>query len=140
MEKIDFNDSKVYLNNFIPFKGFVAISLFGMIFWRKDEEYRIKRNDYRYYASCVVNHENIHKEQIKDLGIIFWFLEPLQIIFGSLLFYPLYLLNWLINIFIFPKKAYKKILFEQEAYNNEDNFTYLKNRKHFAFFSQKKGK
>lgn len=57
----------------------------------------------------LINHELIHKEQIKDCGV--------------LKFYILYLWYWI------KYDGYYNIPFEQEAYNNENNFNYIKNRK-----------
>ena len=59
-----------------------------------------------------MNHEMIHFEQQKEL----WFIG----------FYLLYLYFW-------ATKGYKKIPFEREAKSNEYDFTYLRNRKKFAW-------
>jgi hypothetical protein len=57
-------------------------------------------------------HEKIHFEQQKELG-------PFK-------FYLRYLVEWL-------GKGYKNISFEKEAYQNEYNGTYLKNRVKYSF-------
>jgi hypothetical protein len=50
---------KVIYNSLIPFKGYHAIMLFGIMFVR--EEYKnISIKDYQF------NHENIHLQQMKD--------------------------------------------------------------------------
>lgn len=41
---------KIIYNKFIPFKGFVAINLFGILFVRKEYKSRIN--------PIVINHEN----------------------------------------------------------------------------------
>lgn len=71
---------------------------------------------------ALINHEKIHLKQQLELLIL-----P---------FYFLYLVNYLVNLLRFRQHhlAYKKIIFEQEAYANDENLEYLKTRKIFAFF------
>lgn len=90
-------------NKYIPFKGFVAIAIYPLIFVRSD----IKINSY------TINHENIHFAQQKELLII-----------------PFYII-YLFEYFILRKK-YRDISFEKEAYKHDNNQDYLKTRKHFA--------
>lgn len=47
---------KIVRNHFIPFKGFMAVNLFGILFVRKEAE----------LTSTVINHEYIHTAQMKD--------------------------------------------------------------------------
>ena len=70
----------------------------------------------------LIYHEKIHLRQQAELLII-----P---------FYILYLLNYLINLAVYRKheQAYLNIAFEREAYQNEVNSTYLKNRKWFSWY------
>jgi hypothetical protein len=70
----------------------------------------------------LIYHEKIHLRQQAELLII-----P---------FYILYLLNYLINLTVCRKhkQAYLNIAFEREAYQNEANSTYLKNRKWFSWY------
>jgi uncharacterized membrane protein YjgN (DUF898 family) len=70
----------------------------------------------------LIYHEKIHLRQQTELLII-----P---------FYILYLLNYLINLAAYRKhgQAYLNIAFEREAYHNEANSTYLKNRKWFSWY------
>ena len=69
----------------------------------------------------VVNHELIHYEQYK---------ETLIIGFPIILFIN-FMINWLYywdrNI------AYRKLLFEREAYENMNNYDYLKYRKRYSW-------
>lgn len=52
-------------------------------------------------------------------------------------FYILYGLEYLKNLWKYtPHKAYLNISFEREAYANENNFEYLKTRKHYAQWRQ----
>ena len=105
---------KVIYNSIIPFKGYMAINLFGVLFVRKEYKGAIDDID--------LNHEAIHTEQIKELFFIF--------------FYIIYVLEWLYRLLFtkdrFSHMAYRNISFEKEAYNNESNLNYLQNRKSFA--------
>ena len=103
---------KVIYNTYIPFKGFTAINLFGILFMRK-EKGKINRR--------ILRHESIHTRQIIEL-----------LFFG---FYIWYLAEWIIR-WIYYKDAYaayKNIGFEREAYENEDNPRYLRHRKPWQF-------
>lgn len=102
---------KIIYNSFIPFKGFIAINLFGTLFVRN--EYKGKVDD------IIINHENIHTEQMKEVGY--------------LQFYILYLVEWIMNLINKKENAYRSISFEQEAYNNEKNLDYIKTRQKFSW-------
>lgn len=67
--------------------------------------------------AVLINHERIHLRQQAELLVI-----P---------FYLLYLLNYLFNLLMYRShhKAYIHIVFEREAYANETNIDYLKQRK-----------
>lgn len=100
---------KIIYNNIIPFSGYKAINLFGILFVR--EGAKISEQD--------LNHESIHTAQMKEMFYIF--------------FYIWYIVEWVVRLF---KKgnAYRNISFEQEAYSNEDNLEYLNDRKHYVWF------
>lgn len=103
---------KVIRNKLLPLKGFAAINLFGILFVRKDSK----------ITDRLLNHEAIHTAQMKELGYI-----P---------FYVLYLIEWFIKLIINKldnNKAYKSISFEREAYDNQNNLEYLKNRKNYEW-------
>lgn len=103
---------KIIYNNIIPFKGFAAINIFGIIFARKECEPLTQRE---------TNHEAIHTAQMRELGYI-----------G---FYIIYLLEWLFRLIKQSwtgQKAYRNISFEKEAYKKQDRKTYLSYRKPFA--------
>lgn len=102
---------KVIENNIIPFKGFAAINLFGVLFVRKGIA----------VSERLLRHETIHTEQMKELT------PPI--------FYIWYVVEWLIRLLMYrtTRKAYRNISFEREAYENDDKFIYLKERKPFAF-------
>lgn len=114
----------VVKNSLIPFKGFVAINLFGIVFVRKDYEF-ISVADYQ----RMLVHEGIHTKQMQELLYL-----P---------FYVWYALEWLIRLVIYrdAKKAYCNISFEREAYNKQANFGYIlhRERKRYAFLQYIRG-
>lgn len=103
---------KIIYNNIIPFKGFKAINLFGLLFVRKGSK----------MSEADINHEKIHTAQMKELLYI-----P---------FYLLYVGEWLIKL-VTEENAYRSISFEKEAYDNENDLTYLKRRKHYGMWRKK---
>lgn len=101
---------KIIYNSIIPFKGFSAINLFGVVFARKEFKGRI--------TPTTMRHETIHTVQMRELGYI-----------G---FYIIYIVEWLVRLCLTPKSAYRNISFEQEAYSRQGDVKYLDNRKCFA--------
>lgn len=98
---------KIIRNRIIPFKGFTAINLFGVLFARHEA----------YLSDTVINHEKIHTAQMKELGYVF--------------FYVIYLIEWLVRLFL-PGNAYRNISFEREAYSYQHYKYYLESRERFA--------
>lgn len=98
---------QVIRNRFIPVKGFRAMALYPFLF---------VRNDVVLYDRTV-NHEMIHFEQQKEMFLI-----------G---FYIWYVLEWLVKLPVYGKKAYRNISFEREAYGNENDKNYPAERKKF---------
>lgn len=86
---------KVYSKHF-PLKGYIAISLFGIVFIRKEYKWRFNK--------VVENHEKIHFKQQMEMLFVFFFLW--------------YAIEYLVRLAIYKnhKKAYKSISFEKEAY------------------------
>lgn len=124
MKKYIVNDTKIFVNKLIPFQGYIAMAFFNMIFWRKDYEYFLTDGRRKSYVDKVVNHEGIHTCQMKD------FCKWLPI--GGIIFYIMYLLEWVLRCFINgPKKAYSMLSFEQEAKLNENNMEYQSQRGKF---------
>ena len=109
---------KVIYNNIIPFRGFTAINLFGVIFARKECEPLSKR---------TLNHEEIHTAQMRELLYI-----------G---FYIWYVVEWLVRLVMYRNAhtAYRNISFEREAYMNQGNMGYLQGRGHYAWWKYLKG-
>lgn len=103
---------KIVYNSIIPFKGFIAMNLFGFLFVRKELKSRMNET--------VIQHEQIHTAQMKELLYLF--------------FYVIYGLEWLILLCKYGSshKAYRNISFEKEAYANQSVPNYLQNRKHYA--------
>lgn len=101
---------KVIRNNIIPFPGFAAINLFGIIFARKNA----------YISERTLNYEAIHTAQMKEMLYIF--------------FYLWYVIEWFIRLFM-KGNAYHNISFEREAYTNQYNKTYLEHRKFWVFIN-----
>lgn len=77
---------------------------------------------WRRKAARIINHESIHIKQQEEMLII-----P---------FYIWYVTEWFIKLFFYGKKAYYNISFEREAYDNDDNLSYLSNRKHYAWIKR----
>ncbi len=100
---------KIIRNSFIPFPGFAAINLFGVLFVRKDVQ----------ITERLLNHERIHTAQMKELGYIF--------------FYIIYVLEWLVRLFL-PGNAYRNISFEQEAYLFDGCPVHLRYRKRYEMW------
>ena len=90
--------------------GKSGIMLFPFIFIRTDK-----------CTPRIINHENIHYEQAKELLVIF--------------FYIWYLFSFIYQWFKYwdYPLAYRNIIFEREAYKEDENYTYLIARKKFNF-------
>lgn len=105
---------KVIPNKFIPFRGYLAINLFGVVFIRRNKDWWNKNKNTR-YIKIVLNHERIHTIQANRYKTK-W-----------LAFYIIYLYHWIINLFRYNfnnTAAYYSIPFEIEAFKNETNFDY----------------
>lgn len=97
-------------NHFFPFGSFKAINLCGLVFTKMP------------LAPHELNHEMIHTRQFLELLVV-----------G---FYLWYVVEWGIRIIQYKNLhlAYFNICFEREAYANQANLNYLKQRKLFAAF------
>lgn len=101
----------IIVSKYLVRKGYAAMAIFPFIFFRKKEYINLKR----------LNHEKIHLRQQLELLII-----PFYIWYGLE-----FLVKWI--KLKDSKKAYYNISFEKEAYKNEHNLNYLKNRKFYSF-------
>jgi hypothetical protein len=102
------------LNNVIPPVGYKAITLFPFIF--------IRRGAYGRFLDRDLNHESIHAYQEVEMLYVFFLLW--------------YVLEYIFRLFQYEgdrDKAYRNISFEREAYFNEGNQDYLKNRMHYSW-------
>jgi hypothetical protein len=90
---------RIVYNNIIPFRGFTAMMLFGVIFARKSA---------KPLSARTLNHEAIHAAQARECG-------------GYVFFYLKYLMQCI-------RYGYRNCPFEREAYDNEDNMHYLELR------------
>ncbi|HBT86648.1 MAG: hypothetical protein PHO13_10520 [Fermentimonas sp.] len=109
---------KIIYSNFLPFNGFRAINILGVVFAGK------KHNPLDEYT---INHESIHTRQMLELFIV-----------G---FYLWYIFEWVLRLIIYKNrfKAYRNIGFEREAYCNDTNMNYLNNRRFYSFIKYLKG-
>lgn len=109
---------KILYNSLVPFRGFDAINLFGIILARKDKKSLDKD---------LVAHEKIHtRQQVQCFAIGFVLMIITIIVLGwwwtiilpFVFFYLLYIIEYAIRLLIYHNrtKAYYKISFEQEAY------------------------
>ncbi len=101
---------KIIYNRWIPFRGFLAINLFGVLFVRGSGDD---------VTSTLINHERIHTAQMRELGFV-----P---------FYIFYCFEWLFRL-TRTGNAYRNISFEREAYANESNQDYLGSRRKLAMW------
>lgn len=97
----------IRVNRYLVPKGYRAITLCPFIFVRNENDKFDKE---------LINHERIHlRQQVETLILLFaiW-----------------YFLDFLIKLIRYRNwdKAYRNIIFEREAYNNQSNLDYLKVR------------
>ena len=99
---------KIVRTQILPFKGFTAINLLGMLFVHPGV----------YLSDELMNHERIHTAQQREMLFVF--------------FYIAYFVEWMMRL---PMRgnAYRNISFEREAYANQRNLDYLKHRRLYAW-------
>lgn len=97
---------------FVFYKNFVGLTLWPFILI-KDRQLKANKS--------LINHERIHLRQQAELLVI-----P---------FYLWYITEWCIRFLIYrnPKKAYRNLCFEREAYWQESNPDYLSDRPAYRF-------
>lgn len=101
------------VNKYLIPKGFRGLTAYPFVFFK----YRMDKEN-----PVFVNHERIHLRQQLELLILPFFIW--------------YFLEYLILLLKYNNKnhAYRSISFEREAYTNESDLGYLKNRKLFSFY------
>jgi hypothetical protein len=99
---------KIVRTTILPFRGYSAINLLGVLFVHPGV----------YLSHELMNHERIHSAQQREMLFVF--------------FYLAYLMEWLMRL---PMRgnAYRNISFEREAYANQRNLNYLKERPLYAW-------
>ena len=125
---------KIISNKLIPFKGFRAMNVLGLVFTRKNADE---------ITITTKRHEQIHTIQqyeilcasalislvLCNIWASWWYL-----LITIALPIALYVLVWLIELALPPyNSAYKDSLFEREAFANELNRNYLVTRPLFAW-------
>jgi len=95
-------------------KGYRGMALFPFI---------LVKYDFDRTNATFVNHEKIHLRQQLEMLVLPFFIW--------------YFLEFLIRLIQYKNKdlAYRNISFEREAYQNETNTNYLKNRSFFQFLN-----
>ena len=102
----------VIISKYLVPKNYSGLTVYPFVFLKQKE----LKNDV-----FLINHEQIHLKQQKELWWIFFFILYFGEYFVRLLQYK--------NHY----NAYKNISFEREAYQNEGNLNYLLDRKKFNF-------
>lgn len=108
----------IIISKYIVPKGYLGITIFPFVFLKQK---------YLRDNAILLNHERIHLKQQLELLII-----P---------FYIFYVIEFLIRIIQYRNwnLAYKNISFEREAYANESNFQYGKQRPFWHFLKYLRG-
>ena len=131
MKKIRYNS---WIANNLLFKGYSTITLAAWVCtkWSKEE-----------MLQSTKNHECTHARQWCECmlasGVIIWVLmlvfgiSPWWFVLAFLMFYILYVLEWLVKLCFYGTDAYKNISFEKEANAGESDETYLENSGYFEW-------
>lgn len=99
---------KIVRTSFLPFHGFSAINLMGVLFVHPGV----------YLSNELMNHERIHTAQQREMLFV-----------G---FYMAYFIEWLVRLPM-GGNAYRNISFEREAYANQRNLDYLSSRRPYSW-------
>lgn len=116
---------KIIHNRYIPFKGFDAVNLFGVLFARKGFS----------ADPFILNHEKIHTAQMKELLYIgFYMVYVFEFFFRML--QCLFQDNSKHKGISLWNRAYRLISFEKESYGHEKDLEYLRKRKQYAMWRE----
>ena len=128
--------AKIIYNDIIPWKGCKLITIWPFVFARNG----VKLTDED------ANHESVHLYQQFEMLvasavliaalILLFDLSWWWMLLAPLVYFIWYITEYTIRLFLYGnhKEAYRNIATEQEAYQNEKNFDYLrKERKPFAW-------
>lgn len=102
----------VIISKYLVPKNYSGLTVYPFVFLKQKE---LKSDVF------LINHEQIHLKQQKELLWIFFFIW--------------YFTEYVIGLIQYKNhyRAYKNISFEKEAYKNEGNINYLLDRKKFSF-------
>lgn len=126
---------KKIISKHFPFEGYKAMTIWPFIFIREGMAWA--------YDERTDRHEHIHGEQQKELFFVGIIISCIMWLLGcgwwSLLTLPIffywygieYLIRWV--HYKNQNDAYRNIVFEREAYQNDNNILYLKTRKYFSW-------
>lgn len=104
----------ILISKYLLPRGYNGLTIFPFVFL-KNKDLKLNR--------VVLNHERIHLKQQLELLIIPFYIWYILEFFIRLLYYR----NWHL--------AYRNISFEREAYRNEFNLKYLKQRRFWRFLN-----
>jgi len=102
----------IFISKYIVPKGYTGIAIFPFVFLKSKQ---LKENQ------VLINHEKIHLRQQLELLVI-----PFYIFYGT---------EFLVRLIQYKNwhTAYRNISFEREAYINEFDLNYLKQRSFWSF-------
>lgn len=125
---------KIIYNKYIPFNGFSAMNILGLVFTKVNPE-RVTQRTKR--------HEQIHTMQQYEIMLTSALVSLILCNIWASWWYMLgcvvlpliiYVLAWLIELALPPyNSAYKDSPFEREAYMNDEDAEYLVTRPLFAW-------
>jgi len=102
----------IFISKYLVPKGYTGFTFFPFVFLKSKD---LKSN------MVLLNHEEIHlKQQLEMLIVPFYLFYVIEFLFRLLQYR-----NW--------HKAYRNISFEREAYDNEFNLEYVKQRPFWCF-------
>jgi len=103
----------ILISKYLVPKGYTGITIFPFVFLKR----KALKED-----AVLINHEKIHlRQQVELLIIPFYFVYSIAFLVRLIQYR-----NWY--------SAYRNISFEKEAYINQENLNYLKQRKFWSFF------
>jgi len=108
----------ILVSKYLIPKGYTGLTLFPFVLLKSSH---LKTNH------IIINHERIHLRQQLELLVL-----P---------FYVFYFVEFIIRLIQYKNWhfAYRNISFEREAYHNESNLSYLKERKFWCFLKYLRG-
>lgn len=125
---------KIISNKLIPFKGFGAMNILGLVFTRKNADE---------ISITTKRHEQIHTMQQYEIMLASALISLVLCNIWASWWYllvtialpiALYVLVWLIELVLPPyTSAYKDSPFEREAFANDEDVNYLVTRPLFAW-------